>query len=83
MSAFGNDNVSFEAELDGENVRRMFYLFLNEFQTQAEDGRPVYFYRNEVSSMMKNKRTTLYVDFRHLMEREGQLVEAINFDYYK
>ena len=83
MSTFGNQNLSFEALQDGENVRSLFYIFLNEYQTNNEEGRPIYYYREEVSKMIKNKRTTLYVDFRHLMEREGHLMEAINFEFYR
>lgn len=83
MSTFFNPVAVSEAQMDGENIRRMFYLFLNEYQATNNEGNLVYFYREEAYSMMMNKRTTMYIDFRHLIERDGSLMQAISNDYYK
>ena len=83
MSTFFNPPAPSEAQMEGENIRRMFYLFLNEYQSKNEEGKLVYFYREEAYNMMMNKRTTMNINFRHLMDRDGGLMEAINFDYYK
>lgn len=83
MSAFLNAQGPSETQMDGENIRRMFYLFLNEFQAKNSEGNVVYFYREEAYNMMKNKRTTMNISFRHVMERDSNLMEAITFDFYK
>lgn len=83
MTSFFNPPVPAQAQMDGENIRRLFYLFLNEFQAHNEEKQLVYYYREEAYKMVKNKRTTMYIDFKHLMERDSQLVEALNVEFYK
>jgi DNA replicative helicase MCM subunit Mcm2 (Cdc46/Mcm family) len=83
MSVFLNTQLASEAQMDGENIRRMFYLFLNEFQAKNAEGNVVYFYREEAYNMMRNKRTTMNINFRHLMERDSSLTEAISSGFYK
>lgn len=83
MASLFNPPVQAEAQMDGENIRRLFFLFLNEFQALNEEKQLVYYYREEAYKMIKNKRTTMYIDFKHLMERDSQLVEALNLDFYK
>ena len=83
MSTFQNEGAAYEPNMEGENVYRMFYMFLNEFQAYDDDKKLVYIYRNERASMINQKKTTLLVDFRHLYDKHSELMEAINLEYYK
>jgi hypothetical protein len=84
MNIFQTDSIMPEADMEGENIQRQFYTFLREFQIIGEDRNPVYFYREEVTKMVRNKRTTLYLDFKHLMDHDGNdLIDAINLEYYR
>jgi hypothetical protein len=72
-----------EGDMDGENVRRKFLMFLNEFKCEDEHRQTIYYYRQEVAAMIKLKRTTLFVNFDHLMTAEGDLAQTINIQYYR
>lgn len=81
-----NPNVFFQEDLEGEQIRTKFLSFLQEFCfRERENSREIYVYRDEAEKMMKNKRTTIYVDFRHLIDhaQDFDLAEAVHMDFYK
>ena len=79
----GNGMIA-EGDIEGENIKRKFLHFLNEFIIPSQDRNQQFiYYRNEVATMIKNKRTTLYVDYIHLMEFDAELSEYINLNYYR
>lgn len=81
-----NPNLFFDGDVEGEHIRRKFLSFLTEFNTTAPDStREFYVYKDEAEKMMKNKRTTIYVDFRHLIDwsHDFDLAETIHMEYYK
>lgn len=41
------------------------------------------FYVQQIQSMPEFKQTTLYIDFKHLMDREETLSVAIQDQYYR
>jgi hypothetical protein len=86
MAQNHNPNLYFEPDVEGEAIRRKFLAFLNEFTTvERENTRPFLVYKDEAEKMMKNKRTTIYVDFRHLIEwsQDFGFAETVHGEYYK
>lgn len=82
-----NQNLFFDPDVEGESVRCQFLAFLNEFTCTDKDTNVEYYaYREEAAKMMKNKRTTIYVDFKHLIgyvNNGFELAEIIHLEYYK
>ena len=87
MTSTGNPDLYFQDDLEGDNIKRQFLNFLNEFTVQDENDpdRVVYHYKNEAENMKRNKRTTMYVNYEHLIDYSGtyDLAEIIQLEYYK
>lgn len=71
-----------DANSECETVKRLFVMFLYDYMQDTEDRRLVSYYREEANKMMRMKKTTMTVDFNHLIDK-AELVDAINNDYYK
>lgn len=88
-------NISFDRDVLAQNIARRFHKFLNEyppfpylisfsFEEYNEDRREnVKQYREQAESMRTNDRTTLFVNFSHLVALDSELAEAILTDYFR
>lgn len=73
----------------GEAVKVRFYNFLTSFVTEddidtlASQGRIRTLYEEQIVAMIRNDRTTVYVDFAHINDFDRELAEAIQLEYYR
>ncbi|TYJ58147.1 hypothetical protein B9479_001243 [Cryptococcus floricola] len=89
------DSIPRVKDTTGEKVMESFVLFLENFtdnialpdtpasgmpQAQQEEGK---YYVNQIADLEATQRTTLFVDFGHLLEREEILARAIQSQYYR
>lgn len=85
--ATSNSNLNFQEDIEGENIKRKFLSFLQEFEVYGEtdESEKIKYYLREAESMQTNKRNTIYVDFNHLIEYSTtyDLAEIIQNEYYK
>ena len=60
---------TYREEVDGDNV--------NAVQKLAVD------YMLQMATMMQNNKSTVYVNFKHVLEADHELAEAIEIEYYR
>jgi DNA replication licensing factor MCM6 len=78
------DEIEGQIELDqaGETVRTQFATFLRTFRGNGgADAMPIYV--EELLAMRAEDRTTLYVDYRHVVASDALLAEMIQAAYYR
>ena len=81
-------------DAQGVEVQRRFVEFLQTFvieeymandasQTSSAHQGPVYEYVDQAFSMKNDEHTTLYVDFRHVLQSDPTLAEALQLSFYR
>jgi len=72
-----------------ENIKKLFSDFLESFSS-IQDGyssqsnnQPVHDYMHQLVNMQTNDRTTLYVDFQHIVDYKQILADSIAQHYYR
>jgi hypothetical protein len=85
-------NTIHEADMDAVNIQNKMFNFLKNLvdedgkiflMTEQEMEDDIYFYRKLVSHLIKNNKTTLRIDFNHLMYADQEFSEVIYFYFYK
>ena len=67
------------------DVQNLFYMFLNEYNEpdpSKSDSSERFIYRIEASNMIKNRRTTMYIDYNHILQRP-ELSDIMMQDYHR
>ena len=78
----------------GSIVKARFQDFLENYrgentgpnQNQNEDStqqRLLFDYMAQIESMIRDNKSTIYVDFQHVKERDWELADAIELEYYR
>lgn len=66
-----NPNIYGEVDPEGEIIRKKFEQFLHEFEdTVPATGHTYKPYYHEAENMKINKRTTININFKHLLSRD-------------
>lgn len=83
------------ADTSGITVTERFFTFLREFQvigtnnaadtgvSQTATQSLLTNYNDQISNMIKNDTSTVYINFEHLMDFDAELAEAIELEYYR
>jgi len=74
----------------GNGVREAFEGFLGNYSndaipgldTSSMEGGPQRDYLEQCKVMRNDERTTLYVDFQHVMKHDAELADSVTTDYY-
>lgn len=64
-------------EETAEYIRNKFWDFLETYQAVIQDGEPTLFYVQQLQSMKEEDKTTMYVDYSHLLEFDPELAELV------
>ena len=87
MTDFQNSNMNIEYEnnTDGELIKNKFYQFLDTYtQENKQDGRLRKIYHDQALEMVATKTSTMYINFKHLMDLESlELLQVISLQYYR
>jgi len=73
----------------GEEVKSRFYEFLrgyrsdNDFEDMATQRRLMIDYQAQIDWMIKNDKTTVFVNFLHMREYDPELSDAVEFEYIR
>jgi DNA replication licensing factor MCM6 len=77
-------NISFDQDVLALNIARHFTKFLEEYEELDETTQePKRIYIEQAEQMRNNDRSTLYVDFVHLLNKDTDLAEITLADFYK
>jgi DNA replication licensing factor MCM6 len=77
------------ADEAGETVKTRFIEFLETFREEVNDvtattqHRLLSDYMAQIATMMQNNKTTVYVNFQHVLNADLELAEAIEVEYYR
>jgi DNA replication licensing factor MCM6 len=79
------------ADESGEAVKSRFHTFLTCFLSEADEAigeaAPRHRHRNtyeeQIMAMIRNDKTTIYVNFADLNQYDRELAEAIQLEYYR
>ena len=74
-----NTNLSFNDQEDVETIKNLFQEFLHNFTDESNNK----FYHLEAENMCNNKRSTLYVDVKHIFRKNFDLVEPLLQNYHR
>ena len=88
MAENQNKNALADDHMDMDQMQKNFLEFLKNFrQMDRETQREVHVYTVEAEKMMKNKRTTIYINYRDIVEYENpdqyDMAEKIAENFYK
>ena len=81
-----------ETDLDGVNIQAKMLNFLRHLVEENNQPKLVmsedldnsfYFYRMEVLKMIQNNKTTLDINYSHLVYTDESLSQVVYFYYYK
>ena len=81
-------------DTSGITVTERFFTFLHDFQIleNSNEADPpgvtqtqqlLSNYNEQIINMIKNDKTTVYINFEHLMDFDSELGEAIELEYYR
>ena len=77
-------------DASGDIVKNRFMEFLRTFREDVEDPmnattqqRLMTDYISQMATMMQNNKSTIYVNFQHIMQVDHELAEAIELEYYR
>jgi DNA replication licensing factor MCM6 len=79
-------------DASGTTVTERFFQFLDEFQAETLDGEKTNAsqsqsllsnYKDQITNMIKNDKTTVYINFEHLTDFDSELSEAVELEYYR
>lgn len=85
-------NTIHEADMDAINIGNKMFNFLKNLVddngkifllTEQEVDDSVYYYRNLVNNLIRNNKTTLKINFNHLMYADPEFSEVVYFYFYK
>ena len=76
------------ADASGEIVKTRFLEFLQTYREDVDEGatnqqRLAVDYMLQMATMMQNNKSTVYVNFRHVLDADHELAEAIEIEYYR
>ena len=77
------------ADESGTMVKDRFMLFLQTFRKEMDEDevttqqRYMTDYVSQIAAMIQNNKTTIHVNFQHVIESDFELAEAIEIEYYR
>ena len=76
------------ADASGDIVKTRFLDFLQTYREDVDEGatnqqRLAVDYMLQMATMMQNNKSTVYVNFRHVLNADHELAEAIEIEYYR
>jgi DNA replicative helicase MCM subunit Mcm2 (Cdc46/Mcm family) len=75
-------------DASGDIVKNRFMEFLRTFREHEDmnattQQRLMTDYMSQMATMMQNNKSTIYVNFQHIMQVDHELAEAIELEYYR
>ena len=77
------------ADESGTLVKERFIVFLQTFRNEVDENEATlqtkYMndYVSQIAAMISNNKTTVHVNFQHLIEADHELAEAVELEYYR
>jgi len=79
----GNQN-NLVKDYVAEEVALLFFKFLETFEDEnVEEATHSLVYYRQLEELRQNERTTLYVDYMHIVQFDETLASAIESNYYR
>ena len=76
-------------DASGDIVKSRFIDFLQTYREEVDENvnnaaqRLAVDYMLQMAAMMQNNKSTVYVNFKHVLEADHELAEAIEIEYYR
>lgn len=77
------------ADDSGTIVKNRFIAFLQTFRNEVDEAeatlqtRYMNDYVSQIAAMIQNNKTTIHVNFQHLIHADQELAEAVELEYYR